>query len=112
MKNFASKLASKFTSRKFLLALLGDIMGIVTMIVGQNLTTTIIGAAAVIVINVVYCIVEGVVDAKSVAQIADSAVIIADELGAPDEVVDAIDKVGDVVEDIVGDGGDPPVEGE
>lgn len=104
-------IASKFTSRKFLLALLGDIMGVVTMIVGQNLTTTIIGAAAVIVINVVYCIVEGCIDAAGVAQIADSAETIADALGASDEVVDTIDKVGDVVEDLIGDGGDPPVEG-
>lgn len=108
MKN----IASKFTSRKFLLALLGDIMGIVTMIVGQNLTTTIIGAAAVIVINVVYCIIEGYIDAKSVKQIADSAETIADVLGASDEVVKTIDTVGDVVENLVGDGGDPPVEGE
>lgn len=102
----------KFTSRKFLLTLLGDIMGIVTMVVGQNLTTTIIGAAAVIAINAVYCIVEGRIDAASVAQIADSAIVIADGLGASDAVVDAIDKIGDTVEEIVGDGGDHPVEGE
>lgn len=100
----------KFASRKFLLTLLGDIMGIVTMVVGQNTTTTIIGAAAVIVINAVYCIVEGCIDAAGVAQIADSAVIIADELGASDEVVTAIDKVGDTVAELVGDGGDSPVE--
>lgn len=102
----------KFVSRKFLLTLLGDIMGIVTMCVGQTTTTTIIGAAAVIVINAVYCIVEGCIDAAGVAQITDSAVIIADELGASDEMVDTIEKVGDAVEGLVGDGGDHPVEGE
>lgn len=102
----------KFASRKFLLTLLGDIMGIVTMCVGQTTTTTIIGAAAVIVINAVYCIVEGCIDAAGVAQITDSAVIIADELGASDEMVDTIEKVGDAVEGLVGDGGDHPVEGE
>ena len=102
----------KFASRKFLLALLGDIMGVVTMVVGQTVTTTIIGAVAVIVINAVYCIVEGKIDAASASKIADSAVIIADSLGASDEVVDTIDKVGDAIEELVGDGGDPHVEGE
>lgn len=102
----------KFASRKFLLTLLGDIMGIVTMIVGQNLTTTIIGAAAVIAINAVYCIVEGRIDAASVSKIADSAEVIADALGASDAMVDTIDKVGDAIEELVGDGGDHPVEGE
>ena len=102
----------KFASRKFLLALIGDIMGVVTMIVGQNVTTTIIGAVAIIVINAVYCIVEGKIDAASVSKIADSAKVIAEELGASDEVVNTIDEVGDAIEELVGNGGDHPVDGE
>ena len=102
----------KFASRKFLLALIGDIMGVVTMVVGQTVATTIIGALAVIVINVVYCIVEGKIDAASVSKIADSAEVIADALGASDAVVDTIDEVGDAIEELVGNGGDHPVDGE
>lgn len=102
----------KFLSRKFLLALVGDIVGFATMFFGQNATTTIIGAAAVIIINVVYCIVEGCIDVASVSQITDSVEDIAEELGASDEAVEAIGKIGDAVEDLVGDGGDSPVEGE
>lgn len=91
----------KFTSRKFLLALLGDLMGIVTMIVGKNMVTTIAGAAAVALVNVVYCIVEGRIDAKSVGMITDSVEVIAGELGASDETVKAIDKIGFAVEETV-----------
>lgn len=95
----------KFTSRKFLLALIGDIMGILTMIVGQNTVATIVGASAVIIVNVAYCIIEGAIDAKSVGQIADAAEDIVESLGASDNTVETIDRVGDVVEELVGKGG-------
>ena len=93
----------KFTSRKFLLALLGDVMGIVTMFVGKNTATTIAGAAAVILVNVVYCIVEGCIDAKSIGQITDAVEDIAEELGASEQTVEAINQIGFIVEDAVSD---------
>lgn len=91
----------KFLSRKFLLTLIGDILGILTMLVGQTTATTIIGAVAVIVINVVYCIVEGTIDAKSVSQITDAVEDIVDELGGDDKTIEVIDKVGDALEGFV-----------
>jgi hypothetical protein len=102
----------KFLSRKFLLALIGDIMGIVTMLVGQSTVTTIVGAAAVIVVNVTYCIIEGHIDAKSISQITDAAEDIAEELGADEKTVNAIGQIGFVAEGLVEDGGDSTVEGE
>ena len=100
----------KFTSRKFILAAVGDLVGIATMAFGQSAVTTIVGAALVIVINAVYCIIEGSIDAKTVGQMADAAQDIAKELGAPDGAVDAIGKLGDVVEVIVDNGGDDSVD--
>lgn len=102
----------KFLSRKFLLTLVGDIMGIVTMLIGQNTVATIVGAAAVIVINACYCIVEGCIDAKSVSQIADAAEDIAEAYGADEKIVDAIGQIGFIAEGLVEDGGDSTVEGE
>ena len=102
----------KFLSRKFLLALVGDIVGFATVLFGQSAATTIIGAVAVILINVVYCIVEGCIDVAGMSQITASVEDIAEELGASDETLEAIGKIGDAVENLVGDGGDPPVEGE
>ena len=102
----------KYLSRKFLLTLIGDIMGIVTILVGQNTVTTIVGAAAVIVVNVVYCIIEGHIDAKTVGQITESAEEIAESLGAGDNVMKAIEKSGEIADKLVGDGGDTTVEGE
>lgn len=95
----------KFLSRKFLLTLIGDILGILTMIIGQTTVTTLVGAVAVIAVNVVYCIVEGMIDAKSVGQIADAAEDIAESLGASSTTVEMIDRVGDVVEEVIGKGG-------
>jgi hypothetical protein len=112
MKNKGGIFMKKFTSRKFLLALVGDLVGIVTMVFGQNAITTIVGAAAVAFVNIAYCIVEGAIDAKSVSMITDSVEVVAKELGASDEEVDAIGKIGFAVEELVGDGGDDPVEGE
>jgi hypothetical protein len=102
----------KFLSRKFLLTLIGDIMGFVTMLIGENAVATIVGATAVIVINACYCIVEGNIDAKSIGQITDAVEDIAEVYGADEKTVDAINKIDFAVEEIVEDGGDSTVEGE
>lgn len=102
----------KFLSRKFLLTLIGDIMGIVTLLIGQNTVATIVGATAVIVINACYCIVEGNIDAKSIGQMTDAAEDIAEAFGADEKTVNAIGQIGFVAEGLVEDGGDSTVESE
>ena len=98
MKNFLKKI----TSRKFIVTAITAIAGIITLIVGENEVVQIIaGAAMTIVPAIVYCITEGVIDAKSVKTIADATVDAAEKLGASEEIVDIIEQVGDVTETIV-----------
>ena len=92
----------KLTSRKFIVAAITVVAGIVTMIIGDNEIVQIIaGAAMTIVPTVVYCIMEGMVDAKSVDSIADATADAAEKLGVKDNVVDMIEQAGDVIESLV-----------
>ena len=103
---------NKFLSRKFIFTAIADISGLLTMLIGNGTVTTIIGASLILVATIVFCIVEGAIDAKSVGQISDAVEDIAEALGADEKVVDAIDKVGDIAEDLVGkDGGEASIEG-
>lgn len=89
----------KLTSRKFIVTVLTAIAGIITSIIGDNETVQIIvGAAMTIIPTIVYCITEGVLDAKSVKTIVDTTVDVAEKLGADDKVVDAIEKAGEITE--------------
>lgn len=95
MKKFLEKL----TSRKFIVTAITTITGIVTMIVGENeIVNTVASALMVLIPTIVYCITEGVIDAKSVQTITDTLVDTADKLGANDKVTDVIEKVGEVGE--------------
>jgi F0F1-type ATP synthase membrane subunit c/vacuolar-type H+-ATPase subunit K len=101
----------KFLSRKFIFTAIADLTGLLTMVISNDTITTIIGAALMLVATVVFCIVEGTIDAKSIGAISDAVEDIAESLGAGDEIVDAIDKVGDIVEDLVdGNGGEASVD--
>ena len=94
----------KLTSRKFIVTLIAAIAGIVTMFVGESeVVQTIAGAAMALVPTVVYCLIEGVIDAKSVKTITDATVDIAEALGADEKTVDLIETAGKVGEAIVGD---------
>ena len=94
-------IVEKLTSRKFIVTVLTAIAGIITAIIGENETVQIIvGAAMTIIPTIVYCITEGVLDAKSVKTIAEATADAAEKLGAKDEVVDTIEQVGEVVETI------------
>ena len=63
----------KLTSRKFIVTVITAITGIITMIVGENEIVQIVAGAAMTVIpTIVYCIMEGVLDAKSVKTIVDT----------------------------------------
>lgn len=92
----------KLTSRKFIVTAIAAIAGVITMIIGENEIVQIIsGAAMTIIPTIVYCIMEGVIDAKSVQTITDATVEAAEKLGADKNVTDAIDKVGDMGEALV-----------
>lgn len=92
----------KITSRKFIVTVITAIAGIITMIIGENeIVQTIASALMIIIPTIVYCIMEGVIDAKSVATVVDATVDAVEKLGADEKVVDAIESIGDTVEIIV-----------
>lgn len=100
MKNFITKI----TSRKFIVTAISTIAGIITLIVGDNAVVDIIASALMVVIpTIVYCITEGVLDAKSIKTITETVADTAEKLGADDKVVDAIDKVGEIGEILTDD---------
>ena len=96
------KLIQKLTSRKFIVTIITAIAGVVTMIVGDNEVVQIIsGAAMTIVPTIVYCVMEGVIDAQSVKTITNATADAAEKLGAKEEVVDTIEQIGKVGEILV-----------
>ena len=95
MKDFIKKI----TSRKFIVTAISAIAGIVTMIIGDNAVVDIIASALMIVVpTIVYCIMEGVIDAKSVKTITETVLDTAEKLGADEKTIDAIEKVGEIGE--------------
>ena len=98
MKNFLKK----FTSRKFIVTAISTIAGIVTLIIGDNAIVDIVASALMVVVpTIVYCITEGVIDAKSVKTITETVVDTAEKLGVDDNVIDAIEKVGEIGEILI-----------
>ena len=92
----------KFTSRKFIVSAITAIAGIITLFVGDSeVVKTIAGAAMTIVPTVVYCLMEGVIDAKSVKTITEATVDAAEKLGADKETVEIIEKIGAVSQIVV-----------
>ena len=95
MKNFLKKL----TSRKFIVTAISNIAGIITLIIGENEVVQIVASALMIVLpTVVYCITEGIVDAKSVKTITEVVADTAEKLGASEEKVEIIEQIGDIAE--------------
>ena len=92
----------KLTSRKFIVTAITAIAGIITLIIGENEMVQIVaGALMTIVPTIVYCIMEGTIDAKSVKTIADATADAAEKLGADKKVVDTIEQVGKTGEILV-----------
>ena len=88
----------KLTSRKFIVTAITAIAGLITLIIGENeIVQTIAGAAMTILPTIIYCIMEGVIDAKSVKTITDATVEAAEKLGANETVVDVIEQVGEII---------------
>ena len=94
----------KLTSRKFIVAIITMIVGIITVFIGDNEVVSVIaGAAMTIVPTVVYCVVEGAVDAKSVETITNATVDAAEKLGADKNTIGVIEQMGAVGGIIVDD---------
>ena len=94
----------KLTSRKFIVTVIAAITGIITLFIGDNeVVQTISGAAMTIVPTVVYCLMEGMIDAKSVKTITEATTAMADKLGASEATLDVIEQVGTVGEILVTD---------
>ena len=99
-----NNIIKKLTSRKFIVTVITAVAGIITLCVGDNEVVKVVaGAAMTIVPTVVYCLMEGVIDAKSIKTITEVAADVAEKLGADDTTVDVIEQVGAVGEVLVGD---------
>lgn len=99
-----NNIIKKITSRKFIVTVITAITGIITLCVGDNEVVKVIsGAAMTIVPTVVYCLMEGMIDAKSIKTITEVAADTAENLGADNATVDVIEQVGAVGEVLVDD---------
>ncbi len=97
-------LIKKLTSRKFIVTAISTIAGVITLFIGQNEVVEIIASALMIVVpTIVYCIIEGNIDAKSVKTITETVVDTAEKLGVSESKVDVIEKTGEVFEFLVED---------
>ena len=92
----------KLTSRKFIVTAITALAGIITLIIGENEAVQVIaGAAMTIVPTIIYCIMEGVIDAKSVKTIAEATADAAEKLGADEMIVDVIEQAGEIGESLI-----------
>ena len=89
----------KLTSRKFIVTVIAAIAGIVTLCgADREVVMVIAGAAMTIVPSVVYCLMEGVLDAKSIRNITEVVADTGEKLGASEDTVNVIKQVGAVGE--------------
>lgn len=94
----------KLTSRKFIVTVITAITGIITLFIGENeLVQVIAGAAMTIVPTVVYCLMEGIIDANSVKTITEATADAAEQLGVGNDTVEIIEQFGELGEMLVGD---------
>ena len=102
----------KLTSRKFIVTAISAIAGIVTLFIGENEIVQIVASALMIVVpTIVYCIMEGVIDSKSVETITDVAIDTAGKLGVSDDKLNVIEQIGAVGEVLTEDTPDETTEG-
>ncbi len=88
----------KFLSRKFITAIIPAIAGLIVMFIGHEAEVNVIsGALMTIVPAIVYCIVEGKIDAENVKAVTDATADAAEKLGF-EEVSDKIEAAGEVIE--------------
>ena len=97
-----NNIIKKLTSRKFIVTVITAIAGIITLCIGENEIVQIVaGAAMTIVPTVVYCLMEGVIDAKSIKTITEATADAAEKLGADENAVEVIEHMGAVGEVLV-----------
>ena len=97
MKN-GRNLMQKLTSRKFLLSLITVAAGMALLVGADSGTVEILAAAAMTVVPaVVYCLMEGKVDAASAGTISRAIEEAAEKLGAEESVRQVIRASGDAV---------------
>jgi hypothetical protein len=97
-----TNLIRKLTSRKFIIAVITTIVGIITMFIGDSEAVNVIaGALMTIIPTIVYCVVEGTIDAKSIETITDATADAAEKLGASESVVGTIEQIGNMGEILV-----------
>lgn len=90
----------KYFSRKFIMAVLGVASGISLGLIGQSeIWCRIAGFSLSIVCAMIYMVIEGKVDEKSVEKVFDGASSIARTVNAHENVVEAIEKIGDAVQE-------------
>lgn len=100
---------NKFSSRKFLTALIAESAGIITTVMGLvaallgsgHPAVIITGAVLTVLSGVAYCIVEGRLDAQAIRTAGNAVADAADALGA-DKAADVIEGVSDTVADVLG----------
>lgn len=91
-------LIRKLTSRKFIISAISAISGVVVAIIGHAQEVTVIsGMLMSVVPSVVYCIMEGKIDAASVKTIGSAASSAAEMFGAT-RTADQIEAITNVVE--------------
>ncbi len=101
---------SKFTSRKFLAALIAESAGIITTVTGLiaallgsgHPAVVVTGAILTVLSGVAYCIVEGRLDEQSIRASGNALANAADALGA-NKVGDLVEGVTDAVAEVVGE---------
>lgn len=97
MKDFLRK----FTSRKFILAVIGITSGFTLQLVGSgNMCQEIVGSVLAIVCALAYMFIEGKIDAESVKDVSENAVNILQHAKASKDVVDTAQKIGDIAEEM------------
>lgn len=83
------KLLEKFTSRKFLLALIATIAGVVAMCgVPDGVVEAVSAALTALIPTVIYIITEGRIDAAAVGQIAGAVQDVAESVADNDQESD------------------------
>ncbi len=88
-------LLKKLTSRKFIISALAALTGICALIFGENeAVQTIMGALMVILPSVVYCVMEGKIDAANVSLISSAVTDAAKRLGADENTIKSLEKIG------------------
>lgn len=100
---------NKYSSRKFLTALIAESAGIITTVMGLvaallgsgHPAVIITGAVLTVLSSVAYCVVEGRLDAQAIRTAGNAAADAADALGA-DKAADMIEGVTDTVADVLG----------